>query len=664
MHRVGWLVISLVFYATYALAQMPDQAKCLAGTERDISAVCTRFIDDINRKIDVLKSSKVSSQVKSKETYLLLNLRGGAFQAMARRQAADGQPGKSADLHYRAINDFDEAIQLYPAESHALLNRGRSRAELSALDLAIQDFDRVIKLDPKNALAFNNRGGAHSDKGNFSSAIADLERAIAIKPNYADALVNRGSIYQHKQDYDRAIADFGGALRNGARDVYVYTARGRVWREKGDLTRAKADFEAALALVVDDKRSRSVQDAVKELLTALQEQAERAQVAERERAALEKLERERAERERAELLRAQREQSEIERAEKIARERAESIARERAALEAAARQKAEREKTAQEKAERDKAARERIKLEKELQDKAVREKAEFEVARRAKIALEKAEQATREKEATIARNQAAREKALRDKEERESTERDKARKKRVALVLGNSDYDSLGVLSNSRNDAVGISKALRELDFSVLHGVDLDYAATSDILNRFTHAAREAEIAIFFFAGHGLQFNEANYLAPVDAGTSDLSKFIKLQSIMEDLQSKQGVRILIIDACRTRPEPQSVSAAPQSAGRSVAFVRGGLARVENQNVPRGMFIAFAATPGEAAYDGVRTNSPFTGALLKHLATPGLELRRLFTRVRKEVVADTNDDQTPESVDRLLQEEFFFRPLRR
>jgi uncharacterized caspase-like protein len=181
------------------------------------------------------------------------------------------------------------------------------------------------------------------------------------------------------------------------------------------------------------------------------------------------------------------------------------------------------------------------------------------------------------------------------------------------------------------------------------------------MLTRFTHATREAETAVVFFAGHGLQYNEVNYLAPIDADTGDLGTFINLQALMEELQATRGVRILIIDACRTRPEAQSADR--PLTGRSVTIVRGGLARIQPRNVPRGMFIAFAAAPGEAADDGVRLNSPFTAALLKHLFTPGLELRRLFTRVRAEVVADTNDNQTPEVVDRLLQEEFVFKAVK-
>ena len=664
MRRFGWLAFALLGLVALApaAAQTRDQTACLAGTDRNIVAACNRFVEETSRKIGLVTSAKAQPKDKARVLYQLRNLRGGAYQAMARRYAADGDSRKATELHLRAVEDFDEAIRLDPSQPHAFLNRGSSLAELSVLDRAIRDFEQVLQLDPKNAFAFNNRGGAYGDKGDFARAIADLERAIALNPRYTDALVNRGSIYQQKNDYDRAIADLGAALRYGARDVYVWSARARAWRDKGDDKRAKADFEAALAAAAVDKRSRAVQDAARELLRALQEKAEREQAAEREKAELERIEREQTERELAELRKAERERIEREQAEKAARERAEKAAREKAALEKAAREKAEREKAAHEKAEREKAARERADLEKAARAEAAREKAELENAGREQVARQKAEQVARETAERIARDKAAREKAAREREERERAEREKARAKRVVLALGNSAYRPLAPLDNPRNDAADIAKAFEALDFTVFRGIDLDQSQTTEILTRFTHAAREAETAIFFFAGHGLQYNEVNYLAPIDADARDLGTFIKLQSVMEDLQAKHGVRILIIDACRTRPQAQLVDKPPQSTGRSVAIARG-LAPIEQRNVPRGMFIAFAAAPGETADDGVRLNSPFTAALLRHLFTPGLELRRLFTRVRAEVVADTKDEQTPEAVDRLLQEEFVFKAAR-
>ena len=179
--------------------------------------------------------------------------------------------------------------------------------------------------------------------------------------------------------------------------------------------------------------------------------------------------------------------------------------------------------------------------------------------------------------------------------------------------------------------------------------------------------AQGADTAVFFFGGHGVQDDGVNYLAPIDAGRTDitgkmdLGQFVRLQSVMVDLASGSGIRILIIDACRDNPGVIKRTASRQDArARSVITVRG----LTREDVPvasqGGMFVAYAALPGEVAADGVGRNSPFAGSLLKHLSTPGLELRHLFIRVRAEVVAATSKQQTPEVVDR-LSKEFAFKP---
>jgi tetratricopeptide (TPR) repeat protein len=235
MHPLKWIALALLALSALApaAAQTRDQTACLAGADRDIMAICNRFVEETSRNIGVVMSAKAQPKDKARALYQLHNLRGGAYQAMARRYAADGDSQKGSELHLRAIEDFDQAIRLDPSQPHAFLNRGSSLAELSVLDRAIQDFEQVLRVDPKNALAFNNRGGAYGDKGDFARAIADLERAIALKPRYTDALVNRGSIHQQKKNYERAITDFDAALRYGARDVYVWSSRGRAWRTTG-----------------------------------------------------------------------------------------------------------------------------------------------------------------------------------------------------------------------------------------------------------------------------------------------------------------------------------------------------------------------------------------------------------------------------------------------
>jgi len=653
---MGWLA------PAPAAAQTRDQTTCLAGADRNLAAICNRFIDDVSRTIDQLLSGKARADNKQLALYGRYNLRGGAYQAMARRFAANADSDKARELGLRAIQDFDAAIRLDPSLTHALLNRGIAWAQLGAFDSAVADLDGVLRIDPGNALAFNSRGGIYSDSGDFDKAIADFQQATALKPNLAEAYVNRGSVYLQRKQYDRAIADLDAGVRLGTRTLYVLAARGRAWRDLGDDTRAKADFEAALAAPAPDQRSQAVQDAMRELLRALQEKTEREQAAARRRAELEQIERERAERERIQIQRAERERIERERAEKAALAAAEKAARERLALEQAAREKAEREKAAREEAERKQAERERARLEEAARRQAELERIERQRAEREKAEREKAELAALELAQKAARERAERERLEREREAREQAEREQARARRVVLVIGNSAYrrGALYPLMNPRNDAAAIAKVFEALDFTVLLGIDLDRVQTAELMERFIHAARAAETAVFFFAGHGLQANDVNYLAPIDADMRDLATFINLRSVEAQLQSERGVRIMFIDACRTRPFAATGPAEglPQPRGSFVLGVRG-LGRVA-RNVPHGMLIAYAAAPGEGAADGARLNSPFTGALLRHLLTPGLDLRRLLARVRQEVIADTNGLQHPHDEDGLVAEEFYLR----
>ena len=133
------------------------------------------------------------------------------------------------------------------------------------------------------------------------------------------------------------------------------------------------------------------------------------------------------------------------------------------------------------------------------------------------------------------------------------------------------------------------------------------------------------------------------------------------ESVMADLRSRHGVRILIIDACRSRPGTEMIESLQRPGTRALRGPRG-LAQVQPKNVSGGMYIAFAAEPGQEADDGVRSNSPFTGALLKHLHTPGLDVDQLFTLVRAEVFVDTSEKQRPESVNRLTAG-FMFKAVR-
>lgn len=217
-----------------------------------------------------------------------------------------------------------------------------------------------------------------------------------------------------------------------------------------------------------------------------------------------------------------------------------------------------------------------------------------------------------------------------------------ARAQRVALVVGNGAYQAVPRLANPAADAAAVAEVLRGSGFRTELLRDAGREGLEAALRRFAAAADGAELALFYFAGHGIQMGGENHLLPVDARLAHARDVdFELLGLPVVLRAMQGARarVLILDACRDNP------LAAQMRGLSgTRSVGRGLARVEN--VDLGTLIAFSTSPGAVALDGTGRNSPFTAALVQHLGTPGLEIRQLMTRVRRSVVEATGGQQVP------------------
>jgi hypothetical protein len=215
---------------------------------------------------------------------------------------------------------------------------------------------------------------------------------------------------------------------------------------------------------------------------------------------------------------------------------------------------------------------------------------------------------------------------------------------RVALVIGNGRYRHAAVLTNPANDAADIAATLRKLGFDVVEGRDLDKRAMEDKAREFGRKLEKASLALFFYAGHGLQVGGKNYLAPIDAKLErpgDLSfETIDVAQILAQMEAEQRVNLVFLDACRDNPLARTLA---RSLGTRSAVVGRGLATIQSAV---GTMIAYATQPDNVALDGDGRNSPFTTALLKHIATPGLEISSLMKRVRAEVIAATRRKQVP------------------
>jgi formylglycine-generating enzyme required for sulfatase activity len=216
--------------------------------------------------------------------------------------------------------------------------------------------------------------------------------------------------------------------------------------------------------------------------------------------------------------------------------------------------------------------------------------------------------------------------------------------RRVALVIGNGDYRKVAILPNPARDAAAIEKMLRGAGFEAVEVKrDLGRDAMRRALRDFSDKVRDADIAVVFYAGHGIEVNGANYLVPVDAGLDrDIDvedEAVPLDRVSQVLEPAKRLRLVILDACRDNPFVRSMqrTAGTRSVGR-------GLAKVEVATTDT--LVAFAAKAGSVAEDGQGANSPYTSALIKHLATPGLDVRLAFGRVRDEVLKSTKRRQEP------------------
>ncbi|MDZ4792154.1 MAG: caspase family protein [Hyphomicrobiales bacterium] len=230
--------------------------------------------------------------------------------------------------------------------------------------------------------------------------------------------------------------------------------------------------------------------------------------------------------------------------------------------------------------------------------------------------------------------------------------------KRVALVIGNSDYQKPGVndLPNARRDAEAIGRLLIGIGFSVTAKYDLGYDGMRLALRDFGTTAEGADAALIHFAGHGIELSlgGGNFLVPVDAELKSPSaarqEMFSLSALEEAVASARGLKLIILDACRDNPFPQTVTRGAADRG---------LARPEPRER---ILVAFSARHGTKAQDGVAGGlSPFATALIEHLPTPGEEIRFIMGRVEDAVIKATSGVQQPFTYGSLGGEKVYLTP---
>jgi uncharacterized caspase-like protein len=244
--------------------------------------------------------------------------------------------------------------------------------------------------------------------------------------------------------------------------------------------------------------------------------------------------------------------------------------------------------------------------------------------------------------------------------------------RRVALVIGNSAYRNVSALENPRHDAEKITQLLRAVGFA---SVTLVHDATRekliDALRAFANEAETSEWAMVYYAGHGMEVGGVNYLIPIDAKIAvdrDIQyEAVPLNQVLNAADTAKKIRLIMLDACRDNPftprktvAPEAVAVAASTAGAPITTRSSngrGLAEVKVQGAT---LVVYAAKDGQVALDGEGGNSPFTVAVVQRLATPGVEINKIFRLVRDDVMEATAGRQEPYTYGSLPgKEDFFF-----
>jgi TPR repeat protein len=219
---------------------------------------------------------------------------------------------------------------------------------------------------------------------------------------------------------------------------------------------------------------------------------------------------------------------------------------------------------------------------------------------------------------------------------------------RVALVIGNGAYRHIRALANPPHDGADVAAALRHHGFDVLSGLDLDRAGMMRLMDRFVTAASHADVAMFYYAGHGFEIGHRNYLIPVDATLKSVaeiaSEAIAVQPFLQRLAALPALKLVFLDACRNDPAPGMDSGFDRQEPPGVDFD-----------------IVFSTQPGKTAYDGGGRNSPFAQAFLSHLGSKGQPLPDMMVAVRKDVLAATGTQVPVEFSSVTRSPPFSFQP---
>ena len=240
-----------------------------------------------------------------------------------------------------------------------------------------------------------------------------------------------------------------------------------------------------------------------------------------------------------------------------------------------------------------------------------------------------------------------------------------AARDRIALVIGMADYQYLPPLENTHNDANGMAQSLENIGFDVTLALDATAQQMVGLLNDFAFRSEVADLALVYFAGHGIEVQGENFLIPIDANVTsnrDVQRqSASLKQLLAAVDRARKMRIVILDSCRDNPLGDSIALDQSNpSGTASEETRGGGGGMAAVDPDRGTLVAFAARDGQVALDGTGNNSPYAQALMKKMAQPGLEISLMFRQVRDLVLEKTGNLQEPHTYGSLTGVPFFRR----
>ncbi len=526
----------------------------------------------------------------------------------------------------RAIVEFNEALRIDPTYVRSFNSRGNAWRGKGEIENAIADYNEAIRLDRNFAFPYNGRASAYYDKGQFDRAIDDFSQVIRLDPTLAAPYSNRALAWRDKGEFDRALADADEGLRRDPKNPTILVTRGEIWRMKGDLARALADLDQAVRL---DSQS-----------------------------PLPYLTRGDTYRYKGDFARAL---ADYDNALRVDRDHdyipafvGRGLTFEKQGNLAGAR------------TEYQKALNSRSQFRGDIAGSAL------DTARARIAAFDSGAPQPIIPPAPVRRASAD---SIPTPQVMAPASAPAAapQGRRVALVIGNAAYKTVPALLNPQHDAEAIAASLRATGFAKVTVVsDASREQMVDALRTFATEAEQADWAVAYYSGHGLEVNGTNYLVPVDAKiASDRDvqfAAVPLDQVMASVGGARKLKLVLLDACRNNPfVPQMRMTMPVDA--TVASTASSAAATPTRSIGLGLaaikvtgatLVVYAAKHGQTALDGEGNDSPFAVAVVQRIATPNVEINKLFRLVRDDVMEATAGRQEPYTYGSLPgREDFFF-----